>query len=601
LEEAVLAYENAIRINPSMADIYDNLGGALKQLGQLEDAINSYDDAIKADPFFAEAYNNRGNTLHSLGRFNEAVNSYQNAIKIKPNYAEAYSNLGFTQKCLGRHEEAVNNCNQAIELTPNLAEAYSNRGHALQGLNQSEAALSSFLRSIKLKPNKAELHKSLADWFLDMGRLEEAVNSYEKAINLKSDYSEAFNSRNCLLNYISDLTPVEIFNKHLEFEEQFGERILESKQQVTLNKDSLRRMRVAYISPDFRAHSVAYFFEPLLMSHDKNLVEVFCYYNDSVEDDTTERLRNRADHWRSIVGMNDKAVVKLIKKDNIDILVDLTGHTAKNRLTVFTYKPAPIQVTWLGYPNTTGLSAMDYRLTDGISDPVGEVDELYSEKLVRLPNGFLCYQGDESIPFGKTMPCLERGYITFGCFNNLNKVTPEVIKLWAKILLSVPHSHLLLKSRQFVCQKTKSRYLEMLRHEGITDDRIELHARTPKKEDHLSQYSAVDIGLDPFPYNGTTTTCEALWMGVPVISMYGDRHASRVGASILTHVGLVEFIARNTDDYVNKAIENAHNVEPLEVLRCNLRSQLLSSPLCDDVLFAGNIEKAYQQMLNQGE
>ena len=297
--------------------------------------------------------------------------------------------------------------------------------------------------------------------------------------------------------------------------------------------------------------------------------------------------------------MNDDDLVNLIREDNIDILVDLSGHTAKNRLTIFPRKPAPIQVTWLGYPNTTGLSSIDYRFTDEIADPVGEADELHSEELVRLPEGFLCYQGDESVSMNKALPCLKRGHVTFGSFNNLTKMGPQVIKVWAKILQAVPDSHLLLKSKQLTDSSTKSRYIELFKQEGISEDRLELHSWMPEKDGHLRLYDHVDIGLDPFPYNGTTTTCEALWMGVPVITMCGDRHSSRVGASILTHVGLEEFIATDIDEYINMAIKYANNMDSIKSIRADLRRNMQNSDLCNADAFAGNVEQAYQNMYSK--
>jgi predicted O-linked N-acetylglucosamine transferase (SPINDLY family) len=313
-------------------------------------------------------------------------------------------------------------------------------------------------------------------------------------------------------------------------------------------------------------------------------------------DNVTERLKAEADHWFSIVGKNDEDVAEQIKRDGIDILVDLAGHTAKSRLQVFAYKPAPIQVTWLGYPNTTGMSAIDYRFTDEVADPIGEADNLHSEKLIRLGSGFLCYSGDESAPEKSALLLLERGHITFGSFNNLTKTTPEVVKLWSDILSAAPNTHLLLKSKQLMDEEMRARCREMFEKEGISGDRIELFGRLPKIEDHLGLYSKIDIGLDPFPYNGTTTTCEALWMGVPVVTMLGDRHAGRVGASILEHVGLEELIADDPKSYVETALELCRNVEKLAAFRNGLRNQMIHSPLCDASAFARNVEKAYAGM-----
>jgi len=289
--------------------------------------------------------------------------------------------------------------------------------------------------------------------------------------------------------------------------------------------------------------------------------------------------------------------VKLIKNDKIDILVDLAGHTAKNRLLVFAQKPAPIQVTWLGYPNTTGLQAIDYRFTDIIADPIGESDKLHSEKLIRLDNGFQCYKGNKNISINTQLPSQRQGHITFGSFNNLTKVTPEVIKVWSIILKALPTSHLLLKAKQLAY--SKDRYLDLFRQEGVAEGRIQLHGHLASLSDHLTLYNSTDICLDPFPFNGATTTCEALWMGVPVVTLAGDRHAGRVGASLLTNIGLTRFISQDIGSYIETAIKMAGDTDYLQSVRQGLRERMQRSPLCDGRSFANEVESAYQKMWAQ--
>ncbi len=313
-------------------------------------------------------------------------------------------------------------------------------------------------------------------------------------------------------------------------------------------------------------------------------------------DEVTSRIQARADHWYSILGKSEADIAAQIRKDKIDILVDLTGHTGGNSLLVFARKPAPVQVTWLGYPNTTGLSTMDYRLTDAIADPVGEADRLHSEELVRMEQGFLCYQADESAPGVVQPPCLEKGHITFGNFNDLAKTNQKVVELWAKILHAVPGSHLLMKAKQLADEKVKANYLAMFSKEGVAQDRIDLQGRMPDKEDHLALYNSVDIGLDPFPYNGTTTTCEALWMGVPVVTLLGDRHAGRVGASILQRLGLEELVADSIEEYLLKARKLAGDRDRLKVMRSILRERMQRSELMDSHNFTRELEKVYHRM-----
>ena len=414
---------------------------------------------------------------------------------------------------------------------------------------------------------------------------------------MQPDLVEAHNNLNFNSHYLSLCSPLFIYQQHLEFEKQFGGLEVRTTLSLPVKKQPGDKLRIGYISGDFNKHSVAYFFEPLLQHHNANAVETFCYYNYHVIDAATKRLMSFSNYWHSIFGVSDTDVVNLIKNDNIDILVDLSGHTDKNRLLVFAQKPAPIQVTWLGYPNTTGLSAIDYRLTDIIADPIGEADDLHSETLLRLPNGFQCYKGDQTVIADVNLPQKSNGYITFGSFNNLSKVTPEVIQVWSKILHAIPTSRLILKNSML--NHGKKQLLELFKQEGIAEDRIKLHETLASMEEHLKLYSAIDIGLDPFPFNGATTTCEALWMGVPVITLLGDRHVGRVGASILTNVGLTDFIAQDIDGYVELAIKMASNIEYLQDIRQGLRKKMESSPLCNGKSFACDIENAYQDMWNK--
>ncbi|MBW1895285.1 MAG: tetratricopeptide repeat protein, partial [Deltaproteobacteria bacterium] len=496
------------------------------------------------------------------GRLEEAAAGYRKALTIKPDYVEAHSNLGTVLIAQGRLEEAAAGYRKALAIKPDFAEAHNNLGNVL----------------------------------IEQGRLEEAAAGYRKALAIKPDFVEAHSNLLFCLNYFPSISRKDIYNESLKWDHQHAKKIPRKEPVYANKKEKERKLRIGYVSPDFRNHSVHYFFEPLLKTHNKENVEVYCYSNVMAPDNVTERLTKESDNWLSIIGKNDEDVAEQISRDGIDILVDLAGHTAKNRLLVFAYKPAPIQVTWLGYSNTTGMSAIDYRFTDEVADPIGEADNLHSEELIRLESGFLCYSGDESSPEISALPCLERGHITFGSFNNLTKTTPEVVKLWSDILRAAPNSHLLLKSKQLMDEGMRERYQGMFEKEGISGDRVELFSRFPKKEDHLRFYSKIDIGLDPFPYNGTATTFEALWMGIPVITLEGDRHAARVGTSIMTHLNLPQFIADTKENYIKKAVELAGDRKRLAVYRKDLRSILQSSKSCDEHHFAKKIETAFREM-----
>ena len=594
ISEALFVSQKSVQLDPHDTEAQKNLGVMLQKLGRLNEAEASYKKAIALKPEYAEAHYNLGVMLQKLGRLNEAEASYKKALALKPDFAEAHNNLGDTLKEQGRLNEAEACYRKTIALKPEYAEAHYNLGVLLQKLGRLNEAEASYKKALALKPDFAEAHNNLGNTLKEQGRLNEAEASYKKAIELKVDYSGAYSNKNLCLNYSSLYSPLFIYKEHLKFEKQFGGLKVEPPLSMHVKKNFGERLRIGYVSADFRKHSVAYFFEPLLQHHSGHVVETFCYYNNTVVDVMTKRLMVTCDHWRPIFGIADSEVANLIRSDKIDILVDLSGHMGKNSLLVFAQKPAPIQVTWLGYPNTTGLSTIDYRFTDIIADPIGEADELHSETLLRLPNGFQCFQGNEKVLVGLELPQKCQGYITFGSFNNFSKITPQVIKAWSKILHLVPTSHLLLKCLQL--KHNKDYYLELFKKEGLAEDRIKLYGQLPSMDDHLELYNAIDIGLDPFPFNGATTTCEALWMGVPVITLLGDRHVGRVGASILTNVGLTDFIAQDINNYIKLAVEMAANTNYLKEIRKTLRERMQGAPLCDARSFASDVETAYQDM-----
>jgi predicted O-linked N-acetylglucosamine transferase (SPINDLY family) len=359
-----------------------------------------------------------------------------------------------------------------------------------------------------------------------------------------------------------------------------------------------RPLRIGYLSADMRRHSVAYFLKPLLAHHDHSRFAIYCYANVARPDTVTTELKQLSNHWRDITASNTEQAVRQIMKDGIDILVDLTGHMINNRLDILAKQAAPIQISWLGYPNTTGLPTIHYRLTDAIADPPGDSDPFYTEQLIRQPV-FLCYEPpDLNIPIAPP-PSLKNGYITFGSFNNPAKINSDVITAWASILRLTPHSRLLLKGLLLGDKDTRERYTALFAAHGINRERLDLIAYKESTTEHLNLYNDIDICLDTFPYNGTTTTFEALWMGLPVIVLRGDRHASRVGASILTHIGLPEFIAPSPKDYTLTAAQLARDPATLRDLRQDMRPRLLKSPFCQAHTFTGQLEATYLQLWKQ--
>jgi protein O-GlcNAc transferase len=594
LDEAITAFREAIRIKPALAEAHFNLGNALRAQGKLGEALAACRQAVHVSPGSAKAHCNLGATLCDQGNYDEAIVVSREAIRIKPNLIEAYSVLGTTLRRTGQFDHAVAAFREAVRIKPADAGAHCNLGLALRDLDRLDEAVAAIRESIRIKPDLGA-YGCLASALCDQGKHDEAVDTYRQAIGSKQEFAESTSS--CFLfclNYSERVSPAALFEAHRAWDERHG-RPLQQRDAYANDRGVGGRLKVGYFSPDFRQHSVAYFLEPLLRSHDRNEIEVFCYAEVSAPDARTERFKGLANHWVTTVGMSDEALMERIRHDGIDILVDLVGHTANNRLRVFARKPAPVQVTWLGYPNTTGITAIDYRLVDAVTDPDGEADALATETLVRLPGGFLCYGTPDEAPAPVRGPSLLTGTVTFGSFNSPAKLSAATLDAWAQVLARLPQVRLLLKGKPFADAATRALYLDRLAERGVAPERVELVAWLPDQA-HLALYDRIDIALDPFPYNGTTTTCEALWMGVPVVTLRGDRHAGRVGASLFTTVGLSDLIAGSVEDYLEIAVALAGDPARLTTLRGSLRPRVAASELCDAPGFARKVEAAYRIM-----
>jgi predicted O-linked N-acetylglucosamine transferase (SPINDLY family) len=592
LDEAIASYRQAIRLNPDSAVAHCNLGNALKDGGQLDEGLTSFRQAIRLKPDFADAHFGLGNALMGIGRHDEAVAAYRHAIQINPDHAEAYGNLGNTLKSLGRLDEAIASYRQAIRLKPDLAVVHSNLGIALENMGRLEEAIASCRRAIRLKPDLAEAHCNLGNVLKDIGQLDEAIASYRQAIRLKPDLAEAHNNLVFSLHYHPGYDARLIHEEAHRWNQQHAEPLKQFIQAYTNSRGTDRRLRIGYLSADFREHCQALFTLPLLSNHNREAVEIFCYSDVCRSDAVTERIRGCAQVWRSIAGMTDAEVSRKIREDGIDILVDLTMHMAHGRPLVFARKPAPVQVAWLAYPGTTGLSAMDYRLTDPYLDPPGLNDQFYSETTIRLPDTFWCYDPLVTELAVNPLPAQASGHVTFGCLNNFCKVNEPVLRLWGQVLKTVPRSQFML-----LCPEGshRQRVLDILQREGINPNRVELITFRPRLQ-YLELYHRVDVGLDTFPYNGHTTSLDSFWMGVPVITLVGQTVVGRAGLSQLTNLGLPELIARTPEQYVQIAADLAGDLPRLAELRRTLRGRMQASPLMDAPRFARNIEAAYRQM-----
>lgn len=593
-EDAVACFRNAIQLAPTLAEAYNNLGNTLNALQEYDEATKVLEHAVLLRPDYAEAYNNLGNGFLSTAELAKAQHCYERAVALLPTYAEALHNLASVYKTLKRYDAALEYCAQALALKPDFTDALMTQGliYAEQGcLTEAEQ---SFVAAKKIAPADPDVWMNLCGVMQDSGRLNEAVDCYRSVLAMEPDAS-THSTMLFSLHYPSGIAPEAMFAEHRHWG-QLQEQALPRWTERVAACIPDKKLRIGYLSPDFYAHPVATFLEPILAHYDKKSFEIFCYANVKCEDEVTRRLRSMAHAWRNIAGRSAQAVAEMVAQDDIDILVDLAGHTGYNRLDVFAIKPAPVQVTYLGYADTTGLTTVDYRLTDAWADPPGMTEQFHTEQLLRLPNSFLCYVPSEEAPVVEPPPATGNGYVTFGSFNNLPKISDETVALWVRILSAVEGSRLFLKSKALADAGVGERLLKRFAELGVGPERIELARGIPGVAGHLAAYGRMDIALDTFPYHGTTTTCEALWMGVPVISLAGKVHVSRVGVSILSNVGVPECVAQTPDEYVQKAVALAADRQRLVDLRTGLRERMRNSPLCDVAKFVGNLEAAYRDM-----
>jgi predicted O-linked N-acetylglucosamine transferase (SPINDLY family) len=593
---AIDLIRRAIALNPNLPEAHNNLSKALRDQGQLDEAIASARQAIALNPNLSEARNNLGIALADKGQLDEAIVAYRQAIALKPDYAEAYNNLGNALANNGQLDEAIAGYRQAIALKPNYAEAHSNLGIALADQRKLDEALAAYRQAIALKPNLAEAHNNLGYALKDMGQLDDAIAAHRHAIRIKPDYVKAHDNLVFTLQFHPGYDGAMIHEELRRWDQQHAEPLKKLIQSHSNNRDPQRRLRIGYVSPDLGQHAVGQSLLPLLREHDHRQMEIFCYSSIVRPDALTGQLRRHADVWRSIVGLSDFQAATLIRQDRIDILVDLSLHTAKNHLLVFAHKPAPVQVTYLGYCGSTGMDAMDYRLSDPYLDPSDSDLSFYSERTIRLPETYWCYRVAGPTPEPSPPPVSMTEYITFGCLNNFAKASPPALDLWAEILRAVPSSRLIVHSHP-------GTHVDAVRRRfagnGVSPDRLEFPTRQPWPQ-YIQTYGRIDIALDPFPWGGGITTCDALWMGVAMVTLLGRTAVGRGGASILTNLGLPELIAQTPQQYVQIAAGLASDLPRLAELRRTLRARMQSSPLMDAPRFARNVEAAYRQMWRAG-
>jgi predicted O-linked N-acetylglucosamine transferase (SPINDLY family) len=587
-DEASRAYGRALELDPHQFLAWNNLGNMMQDRHRIQEAIDHYRRALEANPGYPDAHNNLGVALRELGQRGEALASFKRAIACQENFAGALSNMGNLLHEMGRSDEALIHCRRSAEINPQFAEAHGNLGNVLFGMRRYDEALASLQRAVALKPSLADAHSNLGALYRDTGRIDLAVQSLLTALRYDPDHLDAHSGLLFASNFLAD-EPGSIL---LGYARRFGATAAKRARPYTSwanSPDRARRLRIGFVSADLYRHPVGFFLESTISAlHGHAGLELHAYANNTKHDDLTEKLQGCFASWRNVFGLPDDKLAQQIRDDGIDILIDLSGHTTGTRLSMFAWKPAPVQASWLGYFATTGLTAMDYLVADPWTLLPGE-EAHFSEAIRRLPETRLCFSApDIDVPVGP-LPALANGYVTFGCCNNLSKLGGTVLALWARILHAVPESRLMLKAAQLSESAMREDTLHRFAALGVPAHRLTLEGPAPR-EDYLRALRRIDIALDPFPYTGGTTTAEALWMGVPVLTLAGERFIARQGVSLLANAGLPDWIAANTDDYLAKAVAFASNLPGLALLRAGLREQVLASPLFDGKRFAGHFE-----------
>lgn len=626
LEDAAFSFEKVLVLNPEYAEGHNNLGVTLNAMGRSFEAEASYRRAIALEATYAEAYNNLGVVLQAQRRFEEAKAAHVTAKSLKPDYPEAHNNLGNTLKCLGRLREAETSYMRAIELNPGYGAALSNLCSVLKDMGSPNRAEAMGRRAIAVAPGLAEAHSNLATVLVEQGCSEEAENicrlatvlkpdlvdahvnlgfilqvlsrldeseaSYRQAIALKFDSAEAHN--NLLMLIGSMLFESARYHQNAaNFARVVGGRVASRFDAWSCSRDQ-ESLRIGFVSGDLRSHPVGFFLESLLMELQSSSMELFAYPTAEEADALTLRLKPLFNEWHTLAGLDDMEAARRIHGDRIDILIDLSGHTHRNRLPVFAWKPAPIQVSWLGYFASTGLSEMDYILGDPYVTPYEEAHH-FVEKIWQLPETYLCFTPPDYYLPVSPLPAFSNGFVTFGCFNSLSRMTDEVVAVRAEILHAVPGSKLFLKDKHLDHEAGLNRVLSRFAALNIGEDRLILEGRSPREE-YLACYNRVDIALSPFPYGGGTTSVEGLWMGVPVVTKKGNYFLSHLGESIAYNSGLLTWVAGDEEEYVAKAVAFASDLESLSSLREGMRERILNTPLFDAPRFARHFEQALRAM-----
>ncbi len=591
--DALDLMSRAIEISPQPA-YFDNLGCALRGWGKLAAAVESHEQAIALDPNHFRAHNNLGLALLDMRLPAAAAASFRKSLAINPDYAEAHSNLGNVLRELGEPSAAAEHCRKAIALQPGFGQAHNNLGNALKTQGRLAEAAACYVDAQRLLPHEPQVALNLGIVRREIGEHDAAIAAFRQALALRPSWAEAWSNLLFTLSFAPDITPRDYLNEALAFGRLAGAQARPFTDWPT-DRTPGAPLRIGFVSGDLRMHPVGFFLESVLTHLDPARVQLFAYSTRPFEDALTQRLKPRFAQWRSLVGLADEAAANTIRNDGVHILFDMSGHTDCNRLPVFAWKPAPVQVSWIGYFASTGLPAIDYVLGDEWVLPAQEAGH-FVERAWRLPHGYLCFTPPEpAVPVDAAALGDPDRAPTFGCFSDLVKVNDRVVSVWSRILHAVPEARLFLKAQQLADAAQRAATLARFAAHGVAPERIVMEGPSPRAE-YLSAYNRVDISLSPFPYPGGTTTAESLWMGVPVLCRHGDRFLGHLCESVVHSVGLSDWIAADDDTYVAKAVAFARQRDALSALRGVLRESVLKSSLCNPARFARTLEETFEQM-----
>jgi predicted O-linked N-acetylglucosamine transferase (SPINDLY family) len=590
LNKAKIKIEKYIKKFPRSFVLFNILGAVCASQDELEVAINHHKKSVEINPDYAEGYNNLGIAFQKLGLFEEAVKNYKKTLKLKPDFSLTYNNLGVVLKSLNKLDEALLTSKKAIELDPKFADAHNNIGAILQDLGNYEEAYKFYKKAIKLKSSYSEAYYNLGILLKKLGKIEGCVEYFRKALTVNQKNNRAYSNYLFNLNYLTKYDD----NYYIEEAKKFGFSLKKIDDQLCIPYKyniNPKKLTVGFVSADLRNHPVSYYLIDTLKYLKKKNIKLIAFHNSTEADNLTEELKKHFDNWYNIENKNDLKVINLIRESGIHILFDMSGHTKKNRLPIFINKPAPIQVTWIGYNATTGLKEIDYIIGDQYVTPLENKNQ-FTENILQLPNIWSCLSKPAfEIKKENSSPALKNGFITFGSFNNLFKINDDVIDIWSEILKRVENSKLFLKTKELDNLKMVENIRKKFQKNGINAEKIITEGRSKTREEMLKKYNQIDIALDPFPYSGVTTSFESVWMGVPLYVLNGNNFYSRIGVSINKNLGMDDWIANNEKDYSTKIFKLTSDFNQLSQTRKCLINKIDESTLFDSSLFADNFNK----------